>query len=126
MSLVILSRTEVRNLPPMQKAAYFATAYEELLPAIKGKGDRRDLIGRLIGISGRTISRYLRLARIPTVAQRAHNRGRVRLIDAERISSLTAEQQAHFAALVNEDKMAEALALVGGKRPVKKLWSCEE
>lgn len=57
----------------------------------------RDEIGKLVGRSGRSISRYLRLAQTPLPVQHAVSRGLLKLIAGEKVADLSAGTQMELA-----------------------------
>ena len=72
----------------------------------------REKIGRLIGLTGRSVAHYLRLSRAPLPVQRLVSQEWVQLVVAEKVASLPPEAQAKIAArlaAVRDAKEARAV-----------------
>jgi ParB-like chromosome segregation protein Spo0J len=66
------------------------------------QGDLRDEIGRRLGVSGRTLDRYLKILRTPPVVQQAFQRDLLPLLMAENVSHLARSVQDRIAREVEE------------------------
>jgi ParB-like chromosome segregation protein Spo0J len=73
------------------------------------EGDARDRVGRAVGWSGRTLSRYFRVLRGPIEVQRAFEAGRVSLVVAEQVADLPPATAKSLAAAIAAGGDAKAL-----------------
>jgi ParB/RepB/Spo0J family partition protein len=101
-----------RHLDPISQAR----CYERLLDLAKAqgltrsnlpadlRGPRRDVIGRKLGISGRTLDRYLRVLKTPLAVQNAVSEGQVSIKAAGDIANLSTKLQQKLAHEVKQGK----------------------
>jgi ParB-like chromosome segregation protein Spo0J len=88
-----------RQLDPLAKARGVLRLYEIERKRRRGQLDAaeeaeaRDRIGKAIGVSGRTLSRYLRVLRTPVEVQNAFRAGRLSLVAAEKVADLAGDVQ---------------------------------
>jgi hypothetical protein len=61
-------------------------------------GRLRDVVGRRLGISGRTLERYLRILATPHEVQDAFQAGQLSLVNASKVAGLTGDLQQQLAA----------------------------
>jgi ParB-like chromosome segregation protein Spo0J len=66
----------------------------------RGREELRDVIGRVLGMSGRNLDRYLKVLAAPPEVQNAFRAGRVPLVLAGRAAGLPAKEQADVAARI--------------------------
>jgi ParB-like chromosome segregation protein Spo0J len=79
-------------------------------------GRLRDVVGERLGISGRTLERYLRVLDTPSEAQDAFRGGRISLVNASKVAVLPQEVQQQLAADLRDGanpKQAVAASLAG-------------
>jgi ParB-like chromosome segregation protein Spo0J len=79
-------------------------------------GRLRDIIGDRLGISGRTLERYLRVLETPAEVQDAFRAGRISLVNASKVAGLPLEVQQQLAADLRagtDPKQAVAASLAG-------------
>jgi len=116
-----------RQLTPLAQARCYKRleAVGKALPADKRsnamRGRLRDVVGSRLGMSGRTLDRYVRVLDTPLSVQAAFERGEVKLVDAEKVAGLPAAARDAIAAAVDggaDAKATVAAALTAG-RPVR-------
>jgi ParB-like chromosome segregation protein Spo0J len=80
------------------------------------EGRLRDVIGDRLGISGRTLERYLRVLDTPSEVQDAFRAGRISLVNASKVAGLPQEAQQQLAEDLRDGanpKQAVAASLAG-------------
>jgi ParB-like chromosome segregation protein Spo0J len=80
------------------------------------RGRLRDVVGERLGISGRTLERYLRVLDTPSVVQDAFRAGRISLVNASKVAGLPQEAQQQLAEDLRagaNPKQAVAASLAG-------------
>ena len=83
-------------------------------------GELRERIGKIVGMSGRNLQRYLNVLSAPEAVQEAFDRGTVKLVDAARVASLHKKDQEKLAArLAAGDDAKAVFASVFGEKSNK-------
>ncbi|MCE9554556.1 MAG: ParB/RepB/Spo0J family partition protein [Planctomycetes bacterium] len=73
-------------------------------------GRARDVVGKILICDGRTVDRYLRVLKAPPEVQEAFDRGKLKLVTAGQIASLTAEQQDEIVAAIRAGQSPQEVA----------------
>jgi ParB/RepB/Spo0J family partition protein len=82
------------------------------------RGRVRDVVGSRLGMSGRTLERYLRVLDAPREVQDAFRDGRVSLVNASKVAGLPKESQEQLAADIRAG--ADAKTAVAARLTVRK------
>lgn len=86
-------------------------------------GELRDRVGRIVGMSGRNLKRYMNVLAAPLEVQDAFQAGAVRLVDAARFVGLGKREREALVARLRKGDDAKAVFAEflprGGGRPVK-------
>lgn len=106
-----------RHQSPLSKAraavALFLNEKQQQGRRVSGdplqNGELREQIGRIVGMSGRNLQRYLNILSAMIEVQRAFEKGDIRLVDAAKVAGLNKKQQEQFAARLRDGEDAKAV-----------------
>jgi hypothetical protein len=111
-----------RQLHPLDKARVAQRLFvlERKRKSIKSLSwtevaEMRDRVGKVFGMSGRNLDRYLRVLETPMSVQNAVRDGRLKLVLGAKIASLPSEQQHAIATRIGELNDAKAIATILGE-----------
>ncbi|MFO0881784.1 MAG: ParB N-terminal domain-containing protein [Gemmataceae bacterium] len=76
------------------------------------QGELRELVGKIIGMSGRNLYRYIRVLDTPIEVQNAFRRSEVSLVVAERVADLGSRDQEEIAERIRSGQDARAVILM--------------
>jgi ParB family chromosome partitioning protein len=117
-----------RQMSPLARARCIERCMElGVIPgaAFRGFVRRHELkavVGKLMGLSPRSVNRYLLVLRTPLAVQLAFDRGEIKLADAGKIAGLDPADAADLAARLEAGEPAAAVVaevLSGGRRPAE-------
>lgn len=98
-----------RHMTPLEKARCYKYLIEQAAKAGQRRrktdgvrGDRRDELGKILGCSGRTLDRWLRVLETPVEVQQAVEAKKLTLQEAERVADLADVLQEKVAAQIRE------------------------
>jgi len=106
-----------RQLHPLDKARSVLRLLEIERSRARGKADNdgelsaRDRVSKAIGVSGRTLSRYLRVLDTPREVQTAFRNQTVPLVVAEKVADLSASKMAAIAKRIRAGENAKKVIL---------------
>ncbi len=112
-----------RQLDPLARARVGLRLFEIEKKRPRGRlsafenGEARDRVGKLIGMTGRNLNRYLRLLQTPVEVQNAFRARELPLVEAERVADLKPAQQADVAERVRAGECPRAV--VGSYFPAR-------
>ena len=115
-----------RQLGQLDKARCIEALYQLYVPDADPLKRRprpalRELIGKGLGISGRTVDRYLRVLETPLEVQAAFSEGKLSLVETGKVAGLSPDEQEQIAAQIVAGAEARSVVksfLKGAKGPV--------